>query len=50
MQEPFDLVGYLKNPLCPKCGCPSNKSGMKVKRGGKVQRFQCVECGHIFTP
>jgi transposase-like protein len=34
--------------ICPKCGSKAIKLGFTVKRGGKVQRYQC-EQGHIFT-
>lgn len=35
---------------CKKCNSENTiKAGFKVRSGGKVQRYQCVDCGHIFT-
>lgn len=37
---------------CPKSSCISTnivKCGFQIKRGGKVQRYVCKDCGHTFT-
>lgn len=34
--------------ICPKCGAPAVKSGFRVSRRGRKQRWLC-QLGHIFT-
>lgn len=34
---------------CPSCQGRSVKYGTKMTKNGRVQRFQCQECGHVFT-
>ena len=34
---------------CDSCGSDKTiKFGLKVLRSGKVQRYQCKTCGHVF--
>jgi transposase-like protein len=36
--------------VCPKCESEDIvKSGFVLRKGGKVQRYQCNECGYPFT-
>jgi transposase-like protein len=36
--------------ICHKCGSDDIvKSGFVLRKGGKVQRYQCNECGYPFT-
>lgn len=40
---------YLTHQKCPKCGLSNIvKCGFQIKRGGKVQRYVCKDCGHTF--
>ena len=42
--------GYGELMDCPKCESEDIvKSGFVLRKGGKVQRYQCNECGYPFT-
>jgi len=41
--------GKFNQMNCPNCQGRSVKYGTKMTKNGRVQRFQCQECGHVFT-
>jgi hypothetical protein len=47
----MDAVGTSGgNDYCPKCeSCEVQRSGYATRKGGKVKRFVCKDCGHVWV-